>query len=448
MSSLSSITQQSTRYPASLSEATQQADPTVGSSGSFGFRAFRKISGSDTSDASSSGEIPSPRGLKRPIMALSQNLGATYHKIYPSQSRTTETGAARADTVPARFQISTQSQTGANKVYDIKLHKLIGTGANGAVFKASASTGAPESERMYALKVSKIFADDPQATRRSQDGLLREAKILNIWNQINPEGELSLAQMWCGPFRVGPDRIGCLQALYGSSVLDYLKNEKLRNIFSLKIVRAAACELLEALDALETAGIIHADIKPENIVVNQQGNKFYIIDAGNNAMCPRGKHRANETQEYVVSRWYRPPEVVFHKPYGHAADRWSLMCVLFEMHTGQPLFPAPDTPTLKNMFVCLLGPAPRGYITDESTRLRPTVDLAFSKKAQFSDPLDSQIVFKSENPEEEEAFKALLEANLTWEEERRLTADEMNQHPFFATFIESVEGAAEATREA
>jgi serine/threonine protein kinase len=440
MSSLSSISQGSTNYQASVAEATGQADSPARCSGSFGLRAFSKISGSDSFNGSSAEQVPSERGSKRILTALSLDLNATYKRICSPQARKTET-------VPQRFQLCIQSQTGTDRLYNIDLQKLIGQGSNGAVFQASVSTGAPGSEKMYALKVSKIFPDNPQATRRSQQALIREVKILTIWNKINPQGELSLAQMWYGPFRVDPDRIGCLQALYGSSVLNYLQHKTLRNIFTLKIIRAAAFELVEALGALERAGIIHADIKPENIVVNQEGNKFYIIDAGNNEMCPEGQCRPNETKEYVVSRWYRPPEVVFHKPYGHAADRWSLMCVLFEMHTGEPLFPAPDTQKLKNMFTSLLGPAPEGYITDGITLPASTVDLGVSKKAQFSDLLDAQLISKSENVEEERAFKAFLEGTLKWEQSTRLTVAEMMGHPFINCLAETAQDATEAQGE-
>jgi serine/threonine protein kinase len=44
----------------------------------------------------------------------------------------------------------------------------------------------------------------------------------------------------------------------------------------------------------------------------------------------------------VQSRFYRCPEIVMGLPYDHAVDMWSLGCILCELVTGRPLFPAFD----------------------------------------------------------------------------------------------------------
>jgi dual specificity tyrosine-phosphorylation-regulated kinase 1 len=41
---------------------------------------------------------------------------------------------------------------------------------------------------------------------------------------------------------------------------------------------------------------------------------------------------------YIQSRFYRSPEVLLQIPYTQAIDMWSLGCILFELHTGDPLF--------------------------------------------------------------------------------------------------------------
>ena len=42
--------------------------------------------------------------------------------------------------------------------------------------------------------------------------------------------------------------------------------------------------------------------------------------------------------QYIQSRFYRSPEVIFQLPYSHPVDMWSLGCVMIELYTGQPIF--------------------------------------------------------------------------------------------------------------
>lgn len=42
---------------------------------------------------------------------------------------------------------------------------------------------------------------------------------------------------------------------------------------------------------------------------------------------------------YIQSRYYRAPEIIFHRPYTTAIDMWSFGCLMAELSLGRPLFP-------------------------------------------------------------------------------------------------------------
>lgn len=93
-----------------------------------------------------------------------------------------------------------------------------------------------------------------------------------------------------------------------------------------------AHQLLTAVSFIHKHGIIHCDIKPENILVNPTGLK--LSDFGSCSFGPL------QGPVYAVSRYYRPPEVVFGDSVTAASDMWSVGCVLYEIAVGDPLFPA------------------------------------------------------------------------------------------------------------
>lgn len=61
---------------------------------------------------------------------------------------------------------------------------------------------------------------------------------------------------------------------------------------------------------------------------------------------------------YVQSRYYRSPEIVLGVPYSQAVDMWSLGCIITELTTGRPLFPAIDENELLELFIMVIGIPP------------------------------------------------------------------------------------------
>ena len=79
-----------------------------------------------------------------------------------------------------------------------------------------------------------------------------------------------------------------------------------RNVgINIKAVQAYATQLFIALRHLKNCGVVHADIKPDNVLVNESHNVLKLCDFGS-AMFDGD----NELTPYLVSRFYRAPEVI------------------------------------------------------------------------------------------------------------------------------------------
>lgn len=103
---------------------------------------------------------------------------------------------------------------------------------------------------------------------------------------------------------------------------------------SLQAVRTYAQQVLVALAHLRQENIMHADIKPDNIMVNETKTLLKLCDLGSASSTSE-----MEITPYLVSRFYRAPEIILGQPYGCEMDIWSMGCTLYELATGKILFP-------------------------------------------------------------------------------------------------------------
>ncbi|KAI9709778.1 MAG: U4/U6 small nuclear ribonucleoprotein prp4 [Bogoriella megaspora] len=106
---------------------------------------------------------------------------------------------------------------------------------------------------------------------------------------------------------------------------------------SLQAVRAFAKALFHGLDHLAKHKIVHGDIKPDNILtVDKEHKQVKICDFGSAKLID--DILSTQWEPYLVSRYYRAPEIMLGIPPGHLVDIWSVGCTLFEMYTGNILF--------------------------------------------------------------------------------------------------------------
>lgn len=124
-------------------------------------------------------------------------------------------------------------------------------------------------------------------------------------------------------------------------------------------------QILKATLYLHSANIIHRDLKPSNILLNKECD-VKLCDLG----LGRGFDEENEFKtEYVVTRWYRAPEVILNaSEYTKAIDIWSIGCILAELLGRTALFPGDNYLDQIQRIISILG-SPKSsdisYITND-----------------------------------------------------------------------------------
>ena len=189
------------------------------------------------------------------------------------------------------------------------LKRAVGTGAYGVVVSADdALTG----QKVAIKKVPNAFHDLTDALR-----ILREIKLMRHFNHENIVGVLDL-----GP----PPSLAAFEDVYIFSPL--LESDLHRIIYSRQELsdehmQYFLYQILVALKYIHSAHVIHRDLKPSNILLNADCS-LKICDFG----LARGVDvvaQASDLTEYVVTRWYRAPEVMLScQEYTKAIDVWAV----------------------------------------------------------------------------------------------------------------------------
>ena len=122
--------------------------------------------------------------------------------------------------------------------------------------------------------------------------------------------------------------------IYKNNLYQELKQRNF-NPFSYTQVKQVTYQLLIVLETLLKYKIIHADLKPENIVIDYidaSSIKIKVIDFGSST------YQHDKIHTYIQSRYYRAPEIMLGCKYDMGIDLWSLGCIMYELFIGKALF--------------------------------------------------------------------------------------------------------------
>ncbi|SPO27497.1 related to mRNA splicing-associated serine-threonine protein kinase [Ustilago trichophora] len=185
---------------------------------------------------------------------------------------------------------------------------------------------------------------------------LKEAAILRKLNNTDPDDRKHIVRL-----ERHFDYKGHLCMVFeslGMNLRDVVRRYGRDVGLSMSAVRAYAHQLFLALTHLAKNSVIHADIKPDNVLINNSKALLKLCDLG--SACYLSEM---EITPYLVSRFYRAPEIILGQAYDCSIDVWSTGCTLYELATGKILFPGRT-----NNHMLLLMQELRGRFTTKQIR--------------------------------------------------------------------------------
>ncbi|KAF7339920.1 Cyclin-dependent kinase 11B [Mycena venus] len=186
-------------------------------------------------------------------------------------------------------------------------------------------------------------------------------------------------------------------------------------------IKTLMLQLLSAVGHCHANWILHRDLKTSNLLMNNRGT-IKVADFGLARRYGDPVGVGGMTQ-LVVTLWYRAPEILLGATtYSTAVDMWSVGCIFAELILKEPLFQAKGEIELLAMIFKLLGAPTSNSWPEYST-------LPLAKTISLPSPQPHQ--FRPKFPYLTAAGIDLLMSLLTYDPDRRITAEEALQHPYF-----------------
>ncbi|XP_021748118.1 mitogen-activated protein kinase homolog MMK2-like [Chenopodium quinoa] len=282
----------------------------------------------------------------------------------------------------------------------------VGRGAYGIV---CAAVNSETQEEVAIKKVSNAFHNRIDAKR-----ILREIKLLR---HMNHDNVISIRDIIRPPQKENFNDVYMVHELMDTDLHQIIRsNQQLTDDHC----RYFLYQILRGLKYIHSAGVLHRDLKPSNLLMNANCD-LKIGDFG----LARTTSETDFMTEYVVTRWYRAPELLLNcSEYTAAIDIWSVGCILGEIMTREPLFPGRDYVHQLKLVTELIGSPDDSSIEflHSDNAKRYVRQLPQYPRQQFS------VKFPNASP----LAIDLLEKMLVFDPSKRITVHEALCHPYLA----------------
>lgn len=279
----------------------------------------------------------------------------------------------------------------------------IGEGTYGIVYKAQDR----KSGELLALKNIRLDAEDEgiPSTAIREISLLKQLQhesIVKLYDVVHTEKRLTLVFEF-----LDQDLKKYLDACGESGLNDHT-------------VKSFLYQLLQGVAYCHEHRVLHRDLKPQNLLINMEG-QLKLADFG--LARAFGIPVRNYTHE-VVTLWYRAPDVLLgSQTYSTQVDIWSIGCIFAEMSNGRPLFPgSSESDQLHRIFKTLGTPS----VTDWPSMVDLPEYQSTNNFPNYTIQSFRKICRRLDN-----AGLDLLSRMLQYDPDRRISAEEAMEHPYF-----------------
>lgn len=282
--------------------------------------------------------------------------------------------------------------------------KPIGKGAYGVVCSAK---DKEDGAKVAIKKITDAFEDLIDAKR-----ILREAKLLQHFDHENVVG---LRDMMNPPLEEPFNDVYMVLELIDTDMERIICSN---NDLTDHHVQYFIYQLLRGLKYIHSANVIHRDLKPSNLLLNADCD-LKICDFG----LARGVKDDVDLTKYVVTRWYRAPELLCScVDYTEAIDVWSTGCILAELLGRKPLWPGQDYIEQIDMIINSVG----SPTEDDLAAISNERAYAYLKKLKKRKGIPWKETFPKANPQALD----LLQKMLRFDPNTRISVEEALRHPY------------------
>ncbi|KAF3037342.1 U4/U6 small nuclear ribonucleoprotein prp4 [Didymella heteroderae] len=225
-----------------------------------------------------------------------------------------------------------------------RMTKTLGRGvfANVAQAEEVAADGDGQQGRLVAIKMIRRNELMRKASQKEMD-------FLQKVNEADPQDKRHIIRL-LGSF----DHKGHLCIIFehmSKNLRDLLKEETNGHGLALPAVKTYARQMFLGLQHLQNCQVIHLDLKPDNVLVSADKKTVKLADFGTAV----DKRDNIERTEYLVSRFYRAPEIILGMDIGYPVDMWAVGCTVYELWTGKILFTGRSNNQMVKAFMDCLG---------------------------------------------------------------------------------------------